>query len=87
MKKATFESDPASVVQIMFTAEMFKYYGVFPKIVFPDFAIFYCCDHLAPEIKLELEVILGMTIKFLHLDEEKVMDLIRKSETQEIIKN
>lgn len=61
---------------IMMTVDLFKYYLIFPKIIFPDFAVFYSTEDLAIELKLEIENILGLTIKFDPLSEAEIRQLI-----------
>jgi len=82
---ATFEDNSTSIYEIMITTEMYSYYQVFPKVVMPEFAVFYATNHMTCELKLELQVILGIPIKFEDLAEDQLNLLIKKEEANDFI--
>jgi predicted Zn-dependent peptidase len=65
------------------TTEMMRHFQVYPKFVCEEFAIVYASDHLPPELKLELEIVLGLMIKFEEVEEEKILHLIEELENKE----
>lgn len=71
--------------EIMLTTDMLSYYRIFPKAVFEDFAIFFIPPDFAEELKIELEAILGMTLKFETISEEKIVDLILNNREAELV--
>ena len=68
---------------VLLTSEMLRYYCIFPKLTEQNFAIFFSTPELALEIKLELEMILGIKLDFENLAENKIIDLIANSEVKE----
>lgn len=65
------------------STEMMRYYQVYPKFVCEEFAILLSSDHLPPELKLELEAVLGLMIKFEQVEEERILLLINELENKE----
>ena len=82
---ATSDEISTSKYEIMLITEMFSYYQVFPKVVMPEFAVFFSTEDMTSELKLELQVILGIPIKFLPLPEDELNLLIKNEESKDII--
>lgn len=77
MLKATKQKKNPSSKKVMMTGEMFRHYMIFPKIVFSDFAVFYAPEDYSPELQLELQMILGLDIKFEFIPSDMVLARIK----------
>lgn len=75
--KATKEKKITSSKKVMMTGEMFRHYMIFPKIVFSEFAVFYAPEDYSPELQLELQMILGLDIKFEFIPQDLVLARIK----------
>ena len=64
---------------------MYKYYQVYPKYEMQDFAVYYCLEDMAEESKLELEIILGIPLKFEIKDREELNTLLQETENRDFI--
>jgi len=82
---ATPKEHSTSLYEIMITSEMFSYYQIYPKVVMSEFAVFYSTEDMTSELKLELEMILGIPLKFEFLPSEDLFELIVKEEKRDII--
>ena len=57
---------------LLMTSDMLRYYTIFPKSVTSENAEVFITADSPPEIRLELEMILGLEIKFIPLGEEEI---------------
>ncbi len=83
--EATNQDNSSFIYEIMLTTEMFRYYQIFPKVVMPEFAVFYSSNDMVCELKLELQVILGIPIKFVSLPDDDLNLLFKKEEIKDFI--
>ncbi len=71
--------------EIMLTSAMYKYYQVYPKLEMKEFAVFYCLEDMADELKIELEIILGIPLKFETKPKKDLDKMLETSESRDFI--